>query len=167
MRGGIKVKINPRIKDLDKKVKLSKQDQKLLQKVYDEAISAEYQKTFQSQGRTTGQAWAPLSPKYKERKAKAGLSTRILEATGQMKEAFTNPSAAGHASGSKRVGNNLVEFFTTVTGRAAELAGYHETGNSRLPKREIQKFSERGEARIKHRVKGYLRNLYLRGKRWL
>lgn len=79
-----------------------------------------------------GPGWAPLKPATLAAKRSAGLSERILEATG-----------AGEASLTESGGDNVehVTADTLVFGSSLSRMKLHDTGTSRMPQRKVVDFS--------------------------
>jgi hypothetical protein len=79
-----------------------------------------------------GPGWAPLKPETVAAKERAGLATRILEATGAGRDSLTE-------AGGDNV--EVVTNDTLVFGSSLARMKLHDTGTSRMPQRKIVDFS--------------------------
>jgi hypothetical protein len=92
-----------------------------------------------------GPGWAPLAPATVAEKRRKGLSERILEATGRMRESFVSPDAEGHVFAVTVTPDlTTVEMGSdyrsdTQSGRWAgtALAAFHQEGTDRMPARPV------------------------------
>lgn len=86
---------------------------------------------FESEGRKTGQAWAPLSPRTIMRRRKRGGGAKILQDIGRLKMSFTkapNPDVKINGRG-----------VSVTVGTETQYAIYHESSEPRrrLPRRPM------------------------------
>ena len=82
---------------------------------------------FRTEGAYASGGWAPLSPAYAARKARAYPGKPILERTGRLVRSLTSPTAPDAI---RRSEPHLMEFGTSVPyGR------YHQTGTRFMPRR--------------------------------
>lgn len=92
-----------------------------------------------------GPGWAPLAPSTLAEKRRKGLSEKILEATGQMRDSFTDPDARGHVfnvtAGPDRTTIEMGSDYRSPNqaGKWAgtALAAFHQEGTSRMPARPV------------------------------
>lgn len=87
---------------------------------------------FDSEGAFWGQGarWTPLSPAYAERKRQLFGEKPILEATGQMRRAFSRPERT-------QTPRSLTLHFDDSGEHHGPVAQYHQEGAPRLPRRQI------------------------------
>lgn len=83
-----------------------------------------WKRQFDTQGTFGGHPWAALSPTYAQWKARVYPGKPILQATGAMKRAASNPSRAATPTS------------LTLTIEDAKV-GYHQEGGGRLPARPL------------------------------
>lgn len=80
---------------------------------------------FETEGAFSGRPWAPLAQSTQAYKAQNYPGKPILVQTGELKKAATTP---------KQTHAGATELELTVD---SEIAGFHQTGNDRLPARPI------------------------------
>lgn len=94
--------------------------------------------------------WEPLAESTVEQKARSGLNPKILQATEEMHDAFTDR------------GGNHVEHITDselifgVAGEALEKARRHKTGTSRMPARDPMPFDESARRGVTKAVQRFI-----------
>lgn len=92
-------------------------------------LEDEERRQFDAEGQGPGRgAWAPLSPKYAERKAEQWPGAPILVRTGALREALTSSSA----SGARRIMTRDAFDFGTS---GIEYGSFHQVGTSSMPDR--------------------------------
>jgi hypothetical protein len=79
---------------------------------------------FATEGEFGGERWAPLSPLYAARKAIDHPGKKILEATGAMRRAASNPR------------RSITPTSLTLT-IDSDVLPYHESGTARMPQRSL------------------------------
>lgn len=78
--------------------------------------------------------WAPLNPEYAARKRAMGYGSRILVRTGRLRDSLTQ---RGHVDAVFSASPKSMAL-----GTGTPYAGYHQTGTSRMPRREPLRISE-------------------------
>jgi phage gpG-like protein len=94
------------------------------------------QDVFASEGASGGKPWAPLAGSTQETKARAGYSSKILQAEGGLMASLTQPGAADQIL---EVDDDMLVFGT---GHPA--GAFHGKGTSRMPARPPIQISPQG-----------------------
>lgn len=86
---------------------------------------------FDSEGRSSGQPWKPLSMSRVAQKARKGLDPRIMHATLDLRKSLTKRGAKGSI--------RTVRSTELIMGTRIPYAGYHDKpgSGSRLPRRKL------------------------------
>ena len=115
--------------------------------------------SFASRGRSTGTAWAPLSPAYAAWKNSAYPGRPLLVLTGRMKESFS-------ASSRDLIYNRKQKNYKMLTlGTRVPYAGYHQSGTSKMPRRPLFVVKQQIANRWGKYLSADLQNA-MKGKRW-
>ena len=115
--------------------------------------------SFASRGRSTGIAWAPLSPAYAAWKNSAYPGRPLLVLTGRMKESFS-------ASSRDLIYNRKQKNYKMLTlGTRVPYAGYHQSGTSKMPRRPLFVVKQQIANRWGKYLSADLQNA-MKGKRW-
>ena len=115
--------------------------------------------SFASRGRSTGTAWAPLSPAYAAGKNSAYPGRPLLVLTGRMKESFS-------ASSRDLIYNRKQKNYKMLTlGTRVPYAGYHQSGTSKMPRRPLFVVKQQIANRWGKYLSADLQNA-MKGKRW-
>ena len=86
-------------------------------------VSSWWRRQYESEGEFAGgQRWAPLSPGYEAWKSKHYPGKGILQATGAMRQAVSNPT-------------RTVTPISLTLSVESDVLGYHQTGTDRMPQR--------------------------------
>lgn len=93
---------------------------------------------FATEGAFASGGWDPLSPSTVTTKAREGLSPRILEATGALRESLTSRTDAGHVE--------IIGRQELVFGTQSPSARFHQRGTSRMPRRRPLEIRARDRA---------------------
>lgn len=111
-----------------------------------------WRRQFETEGEFAGNRWAALSPDYAARKAMTHPGKKILEATGDMRRAASNPRRA------------VTPTSLTLTIDDPKLA-YHQEGGGNLPQRLLV-FGEplpiEAEHELEQVAEHYIRDLLAR-----
>ena len=115
--------------------------------------------SFASRGRSTGTAWAPLSPANAAWKNSAYPGRPLLVLTGRMKESFS-------ASSRDLIYNRKQKNYKMLTlGTRVPYAGYHQSGTSKMPRRPLFVVKQQIANRWGKYLSADLQNA-MKGKRW-
>ncbi|MEN6631004.1 MAG: hypothetical protein ABFD84_01125 [Candidatus Polarisedimenticolia bacterium] len=113
-----------------------------------EAVDGSLSEAFDRNLRTGGEgSWKPLAPATAERKAKLGLGTLALVATGALRDALTK-DGGDHVRESSQDGTTT-NFSVGVEGDAARILGYHREGTETLPRRDPSELDAESARRLK------------------
>lgn len=132
-------------KAMDRISNLLKFDTETLQKAEraaDQALSEAWAQNIKAQ------EFTPLKPSTKKAKARKGLSSMILIATGGLEKGLSTPNHNTSVQSS----HNNVSISVSLNGRTGELAGIHMRGGSKLPKRDAVKLTESQKQKVSSAV---------------
>lgn len=105
-------------------------------------LQEEFEKTFAQQGRPP---WAPLSPRYRDWKARKGYPTVIGIKTGAMKQALVEGGDI-----------EMVEAFQLTYGTSLTYAGFFHEGTRKQPARPLFEFYPEGLERLEKALFDYI-----------
>lgn len=151
--------VNPRIKDLTEVMKLDAKDMQRMLKTVDAAFRINMRQQFSTEGRSGGEAWPPLSPKYKAWKQKRFGRKKIMQRTGRLRRSLAFQGA-----------DHVRRAFTVprarlVMGTRVNYAAFHIPGvlkNRNLPDRDPLQHTDRQERVYRRMVSDYLINFKLK-----
>jgi len=131
------IKITPESqRKIDSLAKMGKIDLRAIFNVIGIGYRKEVSLIFdKKQARGVGLRWAPLSPKYAERKAIEYPGAPLLVRTGRLKDSITKKGALG--------GINIINKTQAVFGTTVPYGIYHDKGGKKIPKRNFSDVSER------------------------
>lgn len=148
----ISVKVNPGISRLPKALRLDGQQRRGALVVVDEASRTEFDRNFKTQGASGGQQWPANSPATQQKKRRQGLGTRVLIATGRLRDALVQ-RVRGHQADVERVNESRTRFSIGATGEAGTVGDIHARGAGNLPVRNPIQLSPQSKRRIYRRLK--------------
>lgn len=115
------------------------------EELYMDFTSLEMQQ-FDTEGSRAGAKWQALSPNYARWKRRHHPGRPLLVLSGQMKEALTQAGARG-AEKTIRGREKYARFGIKPDYDVSRIAGYHQFGTRRMPKRQVVDLTEQDKNR--------------------